>query len=333
MAEVSDGDGFFALRDELRTRGCFEHAPWRSVVSLAVHLGLAGAAFWLCSRASLVLSVVLFVLGSFFFYRIGWLMHDAAHGAVFATAKGNRRFAALTAGILGEFPSGWRYGHNRHHAAPNVRGRDMDQAERWDPTRRYSSVLGGAIGLYLLTKYKGVYLPKTLLLLGLRDGYFCKRHAPRSFRRELAGSLAGFAAQVGAFAWVFGAWGLLLFVAHTCIGMLYLNSAFAGNHYDLPSFDEASADELDFAELQIRTSRNYAGGWAARYVFGGLEHQIEHHLFPAMPRHRLASAEPFVRRYCERRGLPYEVLPFSECMARVLRFHLDEKPGVEGRLA
>jgi fatty acid desaturase len=324
LAEVSVREGFFALRDELRALGCFEHAPWRSVFSLGAHLALSAACFILCSQAPLVAGAPLFVLGSFFFYRLGWLMHDAAHGAVFSTRQMNERFAALTAGILGEFPSGWRYGHNRHHAAPNVQGRDMDQAERWDPTRRYSSVLGAIVGVLLLSKFKGVYLPKTLLLLGLRDGYFCFRYSRRSFRRELCASLLGFACQLAFFTWCFGVVGLLLFVLHTGIGMLYLNTAFAGNHYDLPTFDEARADELDFAELQIRTSRNYAGGLWARYAFGGLEHQIEHHLFPAMPRHRFVRAAPFVRRYCERVGLPYEVLPFSECVARMLRFHVDE---------
>jgi fatty acid desaturase len=322
---VSAREGLTALREELEAAGCFEHAPWRSVVSLLSHLVLSGATFFTCSRAPSLLAAPLFVLGSFFFYRLGWLMHDAGHGAVFATPQNNRRFAALTAGILGEFPSGWRYGHNRHHAAPNVRGRDMDQAERWDPTRRYSNALGAVVGLLLLTKYKGVYLPKTLLLLGLRDGYFCFRHAARNFRGELCASLLGFACQIAAFIWLFGAWGLLAFVAHTCVGMLYLNTAFAGNHYDLPSFDEASAKELDFVELQLRTTRNYAGGFWTRYVFGGLEHQIEHHLFPAMPRHHFIVAEPFVRRYCERLGLPYETLPFSQCVGRMLRFHVDAK--------
>src|SRR6185369_10037261 len=141
---------------------CFQYKPWRSVASLTLHLGLSIIAFVASSRSPVVLALPLFIVASFLFYRIGWLMHDAAHNAIFVTNRNNRRFAALCAGILGEFPSGWRYGHNRHHASPNVLGHDMDQSERWDPNRRYKNVLTAFVGLVLLTKFKGRYLPKTL---------------------------------------------------------------------------------------------------------------------------------------------------------------------------
>lgn len=323
MAVLIAQDRFTALREELRAAGCFEYVPWRGVASLAAHLALAAAAFIAASRLPLAAAIPVFVLGSFLFYRIGWLMHDAAHNAVFADGKSNQRFASVTAGILGEFPSGWRYGHNRHHAAPNVRGRDMDQSERWDPTRRYRSMLSAFVGLVLLTKYKGFYLPKTLLLLGLRDGYFCWQNARANFGRELAASLISMSSQLAIFLALFGMRGFLLFFAHTSIGMIYLNTAFMGNHYDLEAFDQTEAEQLDFAELQIRTARNYDGGWWARFLFGGLEHQIEHHLFPAMPRRRFVRAAPIVRRFCEAHALPYESRPFTDCILRAARFHLD----------
>jgi fatty acid desaturase len=264
----------------------------------------------------------LFIVASFLFYRIGWLMHDAAHNAIFVTNRNNRRFAALCAGILGEFPSGWRYGHNRHHASPNVLGHDMDQSERWDPNRRYKNVLTAFVGLVLLTKYKGRYLPKTLLLLGVRDGYFCFHHFRKNFSAELACSLGSMSGQLAFMIWLFGPWGSLLFFANTTIGMIYLNTAFMGNHYDLPSFERKQADDLSFAELQILTARNYTGGTFARYVFGGLEHQIEHHLFPNLPRHSFLRAEPIVRRFCAEHDLPYEVRSFTGSIQRVLRFHI-----------
>jgi fatty acid desaturase len=324
MAPLNAQESFAALREELRTAGCFEYKPRRSIVSLLLHLILSVSAFVAASRLSSFLAAPCFVLGSFFFYRIGWLMHDAEHNGVFATAECNQKFGALTAGILGEFPSGWRYTHNKHHRSPNVLGQDMDQSERWDATRRYSTLAGAFAGILLLVKYKGRYLPKTLLLLGLRDGYFCFAHSRPAFLRELSASLTSMALQVFVFVWLFGAWGLLLFFVHTSIGMLYLNTAFMGNHYDLEVFEPSQADGLAFAELQTRTSRNYAGGAWARYIFGGLEHQIEHHLFPSMPRHGLRRAEPFVHRFCEENGLPYEVRPFLQCIARAIRYHTDK---------
>ena len=321
-------DTYEALRRQVTEAGCFEPAPAASVLSLFAHLAVSGALFWASARAGGPLVAVLgFVAGSLVFYRIGWLMHDAAHGGVFRSGVNNRRFASLTAGVLGEFPSGWRYGHNRHHAAPNVRGRDLDQAERWDPERRYRTRLGAFVGLLLLSRFRGRYLPKTLLLLGLRDGYFCYRHHRDRFAGELAGSCLGLGAQLAYLSWLFGGWGPALFLLHTSLGLVYLNAAFAGNHYDLDSFDEPEAAGLAFDELQLRTTRNYADGPLAGFVFGGLERQIEHHLFPGMPRRGLRKAEPFVRAYCAARGLPYRVEPFTGAMSAVLRFHLDAPGG------
>jgi fatty acid desaturase len=310
---------FEALRAEVERAGCFRVRPAVAVVSLVVHLAVSALLFWASARWQ---SVALFVAGSFLFYRLGWLMHDAAHGGTFGTPDGNRRFAALTAGILGEFPTGWSYGHGRHHAAPNVRGRDLDQSERWDPTRRYRTWPGAFVGLLLFSTFRGHTLPKTLLLLGLRDGFFCYQVARERFPRELAGALTGLTVQLGFFCALFGALGPLVFFAHTVVGMLYLNTVFAGNHYDLEHFDEASAATLSFAELQLRTSRNYPPGPLAAFVFGGLEYQIEHHLFPSMPRAGLAKAAPFVRAYCDAHGLPYHQQSFVQSIIGVLRFHL-----------
>jgi fatty acid desaturase len=318
---VSDA-GFEALRREVERAGCFTPRPLRAVASFALHVAVSAALFAASARASGVGADGLFVAASLLFYRIGWLMHDAAHGGVFRRPAWDRAFAALTAGALGEFPSGWRYGHNRHHAAPNVRGRDLDQSERWDPARRYRTRAGAFVGVLLLSRFRGRYLPKTLLLLGLRDGYYCFTHHRRRFAAELVGVCAGLGAQLLGFAWCFGAWALPLLLAHTALGMLYLNTAFAGNHYDLESFDEDAAAAIPFADLQVRTTRNYAGGALARFVFGGLEHQIEHHLFPAMPRHGLRRAAPRVQAFCVARGLPYRTEPFTRCIDAVLRFHL-----------
>jgi len=321
VADVSNAD-FMQLRETLRAQGCFNTAPWRSLASLVVHVVISAALFTLSTQVAWWLAAPVFLLASLMFYRLGWIMHDAAHGGVFETARANRVLASVAAGVLGEFPSGWRWGHNRHHAAPNVKGKDLDQAERWDPSRRYHSLLTAAVGLLLFSRFKGVILPKTLFLLGLRDGVICYRYVRAAFVRELVASLLGLAAQTAGMVFLFGAWGAPLVLAHTVVGMLYLNTVFAGNHYDLPAFSVEEADKIDFAALQIRTTRNYPAGVVGRFIYGGLENQIEHHLFPAMPRHQLRRAAPAVQAYCAAHGLAYNTLPFTQSVMRVLRFHL-----------
>ena len=61
-------------------------------------------------------------------------------------------------------------------------------------------------------------------------------------------------------------------------------------------------DELDFLRKQVLTSRNVRGGWLVDVALGGLNYQIEHHLFPNMPRANLRRAQPIVRAYCAGAG-------------------------------
>jgi fatty acid desaturase len=84
---------------------------------------------------------------------------------------------------------------------------------------------------------------------------------------------------------------------------LYLGCSFAPNHKGMPTLTDA--DELDFLRRQVLTSRNVAGGRLVDFVLGGLNYQIEHHLFPNMPRPNLRRAQPLVRAFCHQHGLPY----------------------------
>lgn len=314
------------LREALCAAGCFRPRPARAVLSAMLHVALAAAAFYGASALPWPLACLLFPIGSFFWYQLGWLMHDGAHGAVFERAGPNRVFTHVVAGLLGELPSGWQYGHNRHHASPNVRGLDGDQAERWDPTRRYGSAWRAALSLFLLVRVGRVWLPKTLLLLGLRDGFYAYRHRRDRFALELLLALGGHALQLWAAMSWFGAWGPLAYLLNTHLGMVYLNAVFAGNHYDLPAFDADPRPALEPASLQVLTAANYSGGAVARYVFGGLEHQVEHHLFPALPRHAFPRAAPIVRAYCAARGLPYRTRSFARALRAVVAFHLTPEP-------
>ena len=67
---------------------------------------------------------------------------------------------------------------------------------------------------------------------------------------------------------------------------VYMGASFAPNHKGMPIIDPDA--KLDFFTKQVRTSRNISGGWWATWLMGGLNYQIEHHLFPNMPRPHLA---------------------------------------------
>ena len=82
-----------------------------------------------------------------------------------------------------------------------------------------------------------------------------------------------------------------------------LGGSFAPNHKGMPIVPHDMT--LDFLRRQVLMSRNVRGGYAVDAVMGGLNYQIEHHLFPSMPRPNLKKVQPIVHTYCEVAGVPY----------------------------
>jgi fatty acid desaturase len=92
--------------------------------------------------------------------------------------------------------------------------------------------------------------------------------------------------------------GLQLAVFGICLG-----GAFAPNHKGMPLVPATM--KLDFLRRQVLMSRNIRGGVMVDFALGGLNYQIEHHLFPSMPRPTLKAVQPIVREYCEHHGVTY----------------------------
>ena len=92
-------------------------------------------------------------------------------------------------------------------------------------------------------------------------------------------------------------------VVHQGLFGLYLGCSFAPNHKGMPTLTQA--DQLDFLRRQVLTSRNVRGSRVVDFVLGGLNYQIEHHLFPNMPRPNLHRAQPLIRAFCQQHGLDY----------------------------
>ena len=80
---------------------------------------------------------------------------------------------------------------------------------------------------------------------------------------------------------------------------VYLGASFAPNHKGMPIL--RADDRSDFLRRQVLTSRNVRGGWLTDLALGGLNYQIEHHLFPSMPRPSLRRAQPLVSAFCSER--------------------------------
>jgi fatty acid desaturase len=96
----------------------------------------------------------------------------------------------------------------------------------------------------------------------------------------------------------------LAFIAvHQAVFGLYMGVSFAPNHKGMPM--EQPGDNWDYLRRQVITSRNITGGPVIDRLLGGLNYQIEHHLFPSMPTPTLRQLQPLVREFCAERGVPY----------------------------
>src|SRR5207237_7546344 len=103
---------------------------------------------------------------------------------------------------------------------------------------------------------------------------------------------------------VVGPWrALLVIVIQKCVGGFYLASVFAPNHKGMPQVEKGG--ELDFLRSQVLTSRNVRSSPLTDLLYGSLNYQIEHHLFPTMPRCNIRRAHKIVRDYCAELAIPY----------------------------
>ena len=144
----------------------------------------------------------------------------------------------------------------------------------------------------------------------------------RQRTREAMLLAAHFAAYLGAVFFVLPPVKAVVFIlVQQGLFGFYLGCSFAPNHKGMPVL--AASDKTDFLRRQVLTSRNVRGGWLTDFALGGLNYQIEHHLFPSMPRPNLRRAQALVAAFCADRGVPYARTSLLGSYGQALR-HLDD---------
>jgi len=78
----------------------------------------------------------------------------------------------------------------------------------------------------------------------------------------------------------------------------------------MPIYTKSEAADIDFFELQVLTGRNVVGGPLINWFCGGLNYQIEHHVFPNIPRHSFPKIQPSFEALCKKHGVPYHSTTF-----------------------
>ena len=81
--------------------------------------------------------------------------------------------------------------------------------------------------------------------------------------------------------------------------------------------------KVDFLRRQVLTSRNVRAHPITDFWYGGLNYQIEHHLFPRMPRNKLREAQPIIRGFCQDHSIVYHETSVIQSYREILQ-HLQE---------
>lgn len=239
--------------------------------------------------------------------QIGYLGHDAGHRQIFRTAHRNDVFGLGINFLLGISRTWWMDTHNEHHVDPNDLDRDPHTllpifAFSEDQARTKEGFLRRIVG------YQSFYFFPVLLLEGLgarlAGAQFLMVKDVRGKWWEVSAMVLHFTVYFGLIFYALNWWHAVLFVVvHQSLLGLYMGSVFAPNHKGMPTFTRE--DNIDFFRRQVLTSRNVTSNPVADFWYGGLNYQIEHHLFPSMARNKLREAQPIVKAFCEERSVPY----------------------------
>jgi len=308
--DSASGD-FRVLALQIRDAGLLDRRP--GYYSMKIVLTIAAyAAGWAAlvvvgnSWATLGVAAFLGVM----FTQLGFVGHDAGHQQVVRSRQANWLLGLAVGNALIGLSFGWWVPkHNAHHAHPNQVDRDPDIGDGLMVFTSTDGLAGEHSRLTRLLARWQAWLFFPLMLL--RSAGLHVSGIQRLLRQRDRGAavegllLAGHGAlYLTAVLWVLSPIKALAFIAvQQAVFSLYLGCSFAPNHKGMPIIEGDT--EMSFARRQVITARNVAGGRFTDLMLGGLNYQIEHHLFPTMPRPNLARAQDIIRPFCIESDLGY----------------------------
>lgn len=327
---------FTRLRNELEKDGFFSLPAWWFPVKFLSTVAMIPLAFALNLLGWHVLSAL--VLGTMW-QQMGWVSHEVLHHQIFKDRVLGTAVGWLGGPIfLGFSRIWWNDRHNAHHAATNIDGSDPDidnlpllawsasDVARASPTERK------------MIRHQQYYfwfiLPLLNIIWCLNSIFFVKDVLRTSkykwyrafFHTDGLGImlhyvwLTAFMLYSG-FSTLSGAIGYLVLAKFVAGAFLAFVVFF--NHYSCPKLDFDSVAGDNFVVMQLVSTRNMTPGALTDWFCGGLNYQVEHHLFPTMPRYRLYECSLRVKAFCRKHKLPYLCSDFIEGLGQVRTFLTD----------
>ncbi|MGI8769673.1 MAG: fatty acid desaturase family protein [Propionibacteriaceae bacterium] len=309
-----------------------ERKGWYVGYALAVGLALIVLVAALVQLSGTWWAVLLAPVAAMITAQISFFGHDVGHHQITSHRRATRWMGLICGNVLTGLSYGWwQDKHLRHHANPNHEGQDPDVGEGIISWSEKQQAKKSGFARWFSRHQAWFFFPLLtfegwqLKVAGLRS----LRQRPRGTRLLEAGLLVGHVAvYLSALFILLNPVQALVFIAiHQAVYGLLLGCAFAPNHKGMPMPEAGS--RLSHLHKQVITARDITGSWWVDFMLGGLNYQIEHHLFPSLPRPNLKLAQPIIRDYCIEMGLPFREVGVVESYRQCLQ-HLNQVGHSEG---
>jgi len=252
------------------------------------------------------------ILIGFAMQQFGWIGHDYVH-ARGRVADVLRWTGSFTNGFSADW---WSQKHNTHHSFPNRKEFDSDIHNEpilhlWFPDANSDVWYRKYQHYYYLVAFSFLYaswrLQSIQFVLGSKNW----------------GERAAIAINymwLACLPWKVAVGSILL--AGFMVAVVV-----TANHQTEPLIEPKA--EYNFIADQYTTTRGVATTWISEYFFGGMQYQLEHHLFPTMPRYYYPSLRPLVRKFAQEHDLRCDVSSVWETLSlnyKVMKQFAQENP-------
>jgi len=302
MIKTPYPDNFDELRTEVRAAGLLDRVPVRGSIEMigvliAITVALMTAPLWNPILLGLFMTVI--------FTRAVFISHDVLHTQYFKSKKLSFKLSyPFSTLILSNSPSWWDHKHNiNHHTYCNIIEKDED-IRALDGTFTNDKHRGNS---EFIKKYKYLVFWGSMFFMNFA---FIAQSYAFVLRRKLYGE---FALMLLHWPLIWGTLfytlpfsdALTVFLVVNFTVSPWLALGFITNHLGCEAFEEEEGKKLSWMELQMRGSRSLSGGSFVHWFYGGLNTQIEHHLFPKAPRFNLLKVQKMTKDFAKKHNILY----------------------------